>query len=270
MDSLESARAAVSRLLSCNEIGLDCEGSNLSRWGPLSLMQLSTHEEVYLCDALSPGVLKTFKPILESKEILKVTHDCREDSSALFHQFQIKLEHVFDTQIVYNRIQRDQKEDNFLISLDLLRERVLKKKNAIKNPMKKTNDSNLWMYRPINKDLVRYAINDVAYLLEIKQKLSCKSASDLIESAKYLEYRNLNRHIRNCSGLEKIGKKINAMLTGKAANGYYFKLNCGSITGIVDLQNIAFFQDLKITDTVSCYTVGSTILKDAYFLARCS
>ncbi|KAL6073289.1 piRNA biogenesis protein EXD1-like [Balamuthia mandrillaris] len=48
------------------------------------------------------------KALLEDEHILKVFHDCRGDSDALFHQFQVALHPVFDTQVAYAVAKRQQ------------------------------------------------------------------------------------------------------------------------------------------------------------------
>lgn len=55
--------------------------------------------KVFLFDALVPGVIEALRPLLEAHHIVKVAHDCREDLSALHHQFGIAVAPVFDTQL---------------------------------------------------------------------------------------------------------------------------------------------------------------------------
>ena len=40
------------------------------------------------------------KEVLECKDILKVFHDCRNDSGVLYKQYGILLQNVFDTQVI--------------------------------------------------------------------------------------------------------------------------------------------------------------------------
>lgn len=58
-------------------------------------------------DACRPGVVQSLAPLLSDPSVLKVFHDCREDSSALYHQHGVSLDCVFDTQatmLVGNRM----------------------------------------------------------------------------------------------------------------------------------------------------------------------
>ena len=105
--------------LSClKEITFDSQGVDLSRTGPVTLLQLSGTQptpsgclpQVYLFDvlALGPTIFDidaregercTLKLILESNSVLKVAFDCRDDSNALYHQFGVMLYNVLDVQV---------------------------------------------------------------------------------------------------------------------------------------------------------------------------
>lgn len=45
------------------------------------------------------GVTCELKSMLEDDSIVKVMHDCRQDSAALYYQMGIKLQNVFDSQV---------------------------------------------------------------------------------------------------------------------------------------------------------------------------
>jgi len=91
-------------------IAVDCEGVNLSREGELCLVQIGTNNKVYLVDVLEHGRSLFeeggLRALLESNEVRKVLHDCRGDSDALYHQYGVKLQNVFDTQVAYAVIKR--------------------------------------------------------------------------------------------------------------------------------------------------------------------
>ena len=109
---------ALAQLSCLNEITCDCEGVDLSRTGPVTLLQLSgTHPtpsgclpQVFLFDvlALGPTIFDidptegnghTLKGLLEHPSYLKITFDCRSDSDALYHQFGVVLRNVLDVQV---------------------------------------------------------------------------------------------------------------------------------------------------------------------------
>lgn len=65
------------------------------------LLQIQAQATSYILDALiaQEGVMQNLKALLEDKTVVKVVHDCRQDSAALYYQKGIKLGNVFDTQV---------------------------------------------------------------------------------------------------------------------------------------------------------------------------
>ena len=86
-------------------VGFGIQGVDLGRSGEISLLQLTEGEtgRVFLLDVagLKLGdeeneLLAWVKKILESESVLKVMHDCRMGSDALFHELGIELRNVHD------------------------------------------------------------------------------------------------------------------------------------------------------------------------------
>ena len=65
------------------------------------VLQVLAGSTCYMFDMLHQDVdiLRELKSLLQNPSVVKVMHDCRQDSEALFYQKQIKLENVFDTQV---------------------------------------------------------------------------------------------------------------------------------------------------------------------------
>eukprot|EP00105_Crassostrea_gigas_P027032 XP_011448227.1 PREDICTED: piRNA biogenesis protein EXD1 isoform X3 [Crassostrea gigas] len=115
-------RQIVSILSSESVLAVDCEGIALGVEGPMTLLQICTYSgDVYLFDVqenrelFSEGHLKI---VLESDEILKVIHACSYDSAALYHQFGVTLQNVFDTQVA-DTVLEEHNERLLVSSLDL-------------------------------------------------------------------------------------------------------------------------------------------------------
>ena len=54
----------------------------------------------YVFDLVGPqraALLQQLRPVLEDPSVLKVLHDCRQDSAALKYQAGTRLQHVLDT-----------------------------------------------------------------------------------------------------------------------------------------------------------------------------
>lgn len=86
-------------------LSFDCEGVNLGAKGQLTLLEIGTTKgEAFIFDVLSCPEMITeggLKTLLESENVIKVIHDCRNDSGNLFNQFNILMKNVFDTQVSF-------------------------------------------------------------------------------------------------------------------------------------------------------------------------
>jgi exonuclease 3'-5' domain-containing protein 1 len=256
-------------------IAVDCEGVRLGRFGKLSLMQIATGEELVLVDAIDKSAVNALGPILTSSSIKKVMHDCREDSSALFHQHGIKLGNVFDTQVANLIIQRESKE--FLHQkayTDLLHQYlgVESNENAeIKARM--IEDPLLWHKRPLSMELVKYALHGVEHLLHLSASLSKALGvvgvpeEEVFDASKlWTEYSGLNREIQSPQQAWKIGTPLLGMVAAINAKGVYFKLNL-SFTGVCCtpsalkrmLKGTACLPPVQVGDTVELAVSGASV-----------
>ena len=89
-------------------VAFDCEGINLSRIGTVELISICFPSlTVFLIDfGGSPDSIieQQVKKLFESNKILKIIHDCRTDSDALFHRHGITLRNVHDTSCYHHVI----------------------------------------------------------------------------------------------------------------------------------------------------------------------
>lgn len=122
---------------------------------------------------------KGLKDIFENKKILKLIHDCRNDWDSLLYQFSVRLYNFIDTQEAYFVYMIFYHQEITLpISLmnfiEIILNKKLKHKEKFKNDI--NNDPNLWEKRPIDKDNLEYAAEDVLYLIkawvELKEKFN--------------------------------------------------------------------------------------------------
>ena len=92
-------------------IGIDLEGKNLGRDGPLYILIIHDYkaEHTYIVDVhtlqleafntCGADEEKNLRSILESAETSKLIYDVRQDSEALYHQFKIRLDGILDVQL---------------------------------------------------------------------------------------------------------------------------------------------------------------------------
>lgn len=186
--SVPDCATAVERLSKYNRLAVDCEGVQLSRRGRLCLVQIASPESVYFFDITGahpadPNAGKDLfekgglRSLLENNTIWKIMHDCRHDSDALFHQFNVKLGPVIDTQVVFSVLRKARgMPEGLPVSMRTLlkkfagaTEEELVMKNAVKGSMK--GDDDFWMKRPLSDQAMQYARLDVEHLLHVSELL---------------------------------------------------------------------------------------------------
>lgn len=141
--------------------------------------------EVCVFDLITnPELAYCLKPLLESDQIVKIVHDVRNKSNALYTQFGIILNNVFDTQVANLVIQQQETGKpaykSRFISMSKLCEvygneslqkyrRIIKTKHSgssqISSSSNKTKDVNYWRARPLTETMVYEATMDVYCLI---------------------------------------------------------------------------------------------------------
>jgi len=171
----ESCQLVEDLLLAGHPVGFDGEGVNLGPKGQMTLLQISTMAgQIIIFDVQTTPALMTqggLKKLLESEQVIKVVHDCRNDSAALFFQYDIHLRAVFDTQAAHAVLElQDTGKPVYKVknvSLNALCELY----NAPVNPMKEQvkniyrRDQKFWARRPLTRDMISYAAADVLALV---------------------------------------------------------------------------------------------------------
>ena len=156
----------TTELLSCQVLALDCEGVDLGRCGELSIIQVSSrNNRCYIFDVLkldkTSHIVLFLKRLLENTNIVKIVHDVRMDSDALYHCLGIRLHNVHDTQawdkIIHGR------EDN--LNITLLRNKCTPNEERDRNVYRVNN--RFWAERPITQTMIDWASGDVKYLFDL-------------------------------------------------------------------------------------------------------
>ncbi|KAK4878760.1 hypothetical protein RN001_011266 [Aquatica leii] len=155
-------------------IGFDCEGINLGLKGQLTLMQIATMSgSIYVFDLIScPAMIDAgLRKILESPYVVKIMHDCRNDSVNLYQQFNITLQSVFDTQAAHSVLSYQESGRAVYKAKSIALNALCEYYNAPVNPMKEQlkniykRDQKFWSRRPLSKEMILYASADVSSLM---------------------------------------------------------------------------------------------------------
>lgn len=149
----------------------------------LCLIQISTRKKIYLIDPLAPRLdIQLIKTIFEDPNLEKVFHDARQDIILLKKAYSISIRNLFDTSVAARYLGFTQP------SLKLLLHKFF---NVNISKQQSRAD---WSIRPLTKEMKKYAINDVKYLLEIRDRLhseliSLNALEGLREIFEWLEHK---------------------------------------------------------------------------------
>ncbi len=143
-------------------IDLECE-NNLHHYGSyISIIQISAGQKNWVVDVLELKEIEPLKIILEDEKITKIFHDVSFDLRILKSELGIEPKNLFDTQIAALLIG----EKN--VGLASLLEKYF---NVNKESKFQMAD---WTKRPINPDMISYAVKDTAYLIKLKNLIEEK------------------------------------------------------------------------------------------------
>lgn len=177
----------VKILQSKKKISIDTEFTWRSTYFPiLSLLQISTNELIYIIDPSSISNLEALNDIFLDKDIKKVFHSARSDISVLNINLNSKFENIFDTQVAHSIIYNSQNQISY--------KDLVSKYFFVNLPKEQTNSN--WNRRPLSKNQISYASNDVKYLHKISD----------IQERKLIKYRLMNEFNKLCNDEIAIGQ----------------------------------------------------------------
>ena len=150
----------IEKIKSLKVISVDTEFEWRRTYHPrLSLIQICDGNDVFLIDCLLCKNIEKVKFIFESVQILKVFHAVRSDTTVLFSSLGIKTNNVFDVQIAEKIINNlDVKSYSYLVE------------KYINLSINKSETNSNWMKRPFSNNQLKYASEDVEFLIDIYTK----------------------------------------------------------------------------------------------------
>ena len=146
----------------CRIVALDTEGeNNLHAYGEaLGLIQVFDGADKVIIDPL--GIDNhSLKELFENRDILKIMYDAASDSSLLKNACNIEMKSVLDLRPAVELLNLNKQDLHSVIASEL----------GITLTKKSKFQRHDWMKRPIDKEAIEYAINDVTYLFRLKDAL---------------------------------------------------------------------------------------------------
>ena len=166
VDNSEELDNLDEELSKADIIGLDTEFDWRTTYFPkLSLIQIVANSKLFLIDCLKIDPSKVLKKYLESKNCLKIFHSVRSDATVLSKCLNIHSLNVFDIQVA----------DKILTQSDIRSYgKIVKSFFGIE--LKKSETNSNWLKRPLTQNQIKYAFDDIDFLVEIygfqKKKLT--------------------------------------------------------------------------------------------------
>ena len=166
VDNSEVLDILDEELSRANIIGLDTEFDWRTTYFPkLSLIQIVANSKLFLIDCLKIDPSKVLKKYLESKNCLKIFHSVRSDATVLSKCLNIHSLNVFDIQVA----------DKILTQSNIRSYgKIVKSFFGIE--LKKSETNSNWLKRPLTQNQIKYAFDDIDFLIEIygyqKKKLT--------------------------------------------------------------------------------------------------
>jgi len=185
VNTWEQVESACQKIIHSSEgiIAFDLEGVNLGRNGQLTLLQIAIDQKTVFCfDVLVLGKQlfehRFLGGIFFSPRIVKVCFDCRVDGDVLYSHFGVRINMLYDIQILYTSLFQSRK-DPFLKGLrrvlqhpDVIQhkgtlEKVIQCKQRIKERLDGSMHHMIFLARPLTPEILEYCSCDVVYLLRM-------------------------------------------------------------------------------------------------------
>lgn len=216
--SLEASEKVVKELLCLDVgvVGVNCKGSDVGPKGRITQVTVSTcDDDVYIFDVrrqpkiiIDGAVIRLF----QSRELVKVFHNCSADCSALKKLYGVDVNNYFDTQVAFSTILEQSGFPPRKVSLSHLCERfVIDRYEPDRTQQMKMTDVNFWALRPITREMIDISAADVLPLVQIYFNLQHDLSTDMISwfEAKCIDNKfNKKRNTKEkCKRLKKITKQ---------------------------------------------------------------
>ena len=183
VDSNKKLGNIIERIYQENFVAVDIESNGLHRFKEqICLIQLAISGNVFIVDPLQISDIDPIGKLLKNEGIQKIFHSPDHDLRSFDRDWKFEVRNIFDTSIAAA----------FLGSEKLGLASVLSEFLQIELTKSKSLQRSDWTLRPIPKNALDYAVNDVLYLRDLRdllleQLLSLKRDKWINEEFKHLE-----------------------------------------------------------------------------------
>lgn len=168
VDSKNGFISFLNKVKNKDLLGIDTEFEWRSTYYPkISLIQIVTDEDIFLIDCLKLNDYSELKRILEDENKRIIFHSARSDCTVLSKCLGIHLRNVFDIQVA-EEILTDKSSLGYGSIVN----------NYFSSVLNKSETNSDWLKRPLTKSQIKYAYEDVLYLLEIYEVQQKKLSKD--------------------------------------------------------------------------------------------
>lgn len=143
--------------------GLDTEFIKVDTfWPKLGVFQINVNDQVFLLDGTTLDLSGFWEKIFAAEQ--NVFHACGEDIDLIYHYAEKNpLENVFDTQVAMSFLGH---------GLQVSYQNALKQMLNIEIAKDQTRSD--WLARPLTKEQIEYAENDVLYIMQLADKIKAE------------------------------------------------------------------------------------------------
>lgn len=160
VDTIKALDLAMINLKQSKVLSIDTESSGYYTYYPkVCLIQINSNGKNYLIDPLKITNLSILGPLFEDPNILKLFHSATDDIKALKRDFGFKFVNVADTMISSRLLSMEQSSLSFVVEF------------YHKVTLSKVEQKSNWELRPLQKQQLKYAALDTAYLESIWTKM---------------------------------------------------------------------------------------------------
>lgn len=163
----ESLLDACHQLSTSHTVALDIEFVRFNTYYPkAALYQLASEQQIFLVDAAAIGELEPLANLIATTKVVKVVHGGGEDMEVIKTHLQVSAVGFFDTQLAAS-----------VAGLGWCMGYAPLVHHCLGIKLSKHEQRSDWLARPLSSSQIRYALQDVAYLLELHAILNEKMDS---------------------------------------------------------------------------------------------